>query len=119
MKATELRIGNLIKNMFEETIVVGEICESHVTPKGSNNLYGISNCSPIPLTEEWLLKFGFERDWDIETAYPAFQGLKLSIFGTGKSNEFECNESELRIKYVHQLQNLYFALTGKELTYNK
>lgn len=69
---------------------------------------------PIPLTEEWLLKFGFkirDGEWWIDN----------EIFGV----TFDENHEPLHIwdgsftdspcKYVHQLQNLYFALTGTEL----
>lgn len=66
-------------------------------------------CEPIPLTEEWLLKFGFEPlgssrfDFKIFTYY-LYDG------------SFYNQSSRLStIKYVHQLQNLYFALTGEEL----
>lgn len=72
---------------------------------------------PIPLTDEWLLKFGFEKienNWKVldyvcfKLSWERLAGLVL-VFD---------NESIFlpQIKYVHQLQNLYFALTGEELT---
>jgi hypothetical protein len=73
---------------------------------------------PIPLTEEWLLKFGFEKQID---DYYYFYGYYASFdadlpmwFG----QEGCCQKETIKenIKYVHQLQNLWFGLTGEELT---
>ena len=86
-----------------------------------NNYY-----QPIPLTEEWLLKFGFELKEE------SFQDTLLDTFMFHKDNivdvEFSdkhkllywhdnyTNVYHQEIKQVHQLQNLYFALRGEELT---
>lgn len=118
MNANELRIGNLIQ--WEST---GDI-ESVVDIKTSSMKYhtindiNIKDCKAIPLTEEWLLRFGFSK-YD-SGRFINFYREEL-IFGvtlnkeTGKFNlageytyDFPCN-------YVHQLQNLYLALTGEEL----
>lgn len=70
----------------------------------------------IPLTEEWLLKFGFEKE------YGTFkiEGFKCWITKyTSEPNLYSANIGNIKIstlKYVHELQNLYFALTGSELT---
>jgi hypothetical protein len=71
--------------------------------------------NPIPITEEWLVRFGFEHE---ETEYSNFQnkdGVRL-FFHNGVWNYSSLNTV---IKSVHQLQNLYFALTGEELTLNE
>jgi len=106
MKASELRIGNYVYH--EPTIDDWEIIQANpgtmiqceINPDGFD---------PIPLTEEWLLKFGFEPlgssrfDFKIFTYY-LYDG------------SFYNQSSRLStIKYVHQLQNLYFALTDEEL----
>ncbi len=102
-------------------------------------LYPYSDIKPIPLTEEWLLKFGFEKiEWPIEHQkvhgwkvrfqlpmerggclnetlqinYPAYE---LCNWGSKAPGEWNCTLTNTWMKYVHQLQNLYFALTGKEL----
>ena len=70
---------------------------------------------PIPLTEEWLLRFGFVQSQDIDTIF----GLKLNDFWY--INEFQIRNNfnsillDFELKYVHQLQNLHFALTGTHL----
>lgn len=76
----------------------------------------IDDLNPIPLTEEWLIKFGFEK-----TKGYVFKIDKFSLFDHNydQGNLFLKLNSQnvplINIKYVHQLQNLYFALTGKEL----
>lgn len=66
--------------------------------------------TPIPLTEEWLVKLGFERIESIT------QKDGLTIRGR-KNFEVYVHDynKDLRIEWVHQLQNLYFALVGEEL----
>lgn len=82
---------------------------------------------PIPLTPEILVKLGFsDRGWNKE------ENLYLDITDTNGSiattdnggfeiiadHEDSYYTLPLKIKYLHQLQNLYFALTGNELIYN-
>lgn len=86
----------------------------------------ISQIVPIPLTEEILLKAGFEIGGYnfVEVTHPKHPRLffvignnfdsiwwNYNIQGTSK----ECESSQIEIKYIHQLQNLFFALTGEEI----
>lgn len=104
MTAQELRIGNWVVN-------VDEYWEVRLVD--FNSMYIEKSCpfKPIPLTEEWLLKFGFKFKsygyGDTEWKQWSFNGYSL--------NSFTCNTSGVDVKYLHQLQNLYFALTGEEL----
>lgn len=105
MKASELRIGNWVdselRNMQIELVDFADILKYY----NANNL---DHMKPIPLTEEWLEKFGFKpfvKDWQ----------RKGIIIHTRKRG-FVLRKSVPIIKHVHQLQNLYFALTGEELT---
>jgi hypothetical protein len=70
----------------------------------------------IPLTEELLLKFGFELFY-LDTPYQyGYQKNSMEVVCDKSKglNEISVIDSP-HIKYVHQLQNLYFALTGEEL----
>ncbi len=73
--------------------------------------------SPILLTEECLLKLGFvkdKNDYRLEDLY----SLSISVNRNGEFTPCfndRILHSELKMKTLHQLQNLYFALTGKEL----
>ena len=114
MKASELRIGNLV-NYGRVTSEVSRVdklffyVEASETPTFSKDEG--RGATPIPLTEEWLFKFGFERN-----------GKKLTFWKIDLVEDeegiFSFDEARIYIdvKYVHQLQNLYFALTGEELT---
>ena len=103
MKSNEIRLGNLLMELTSNDIF--EVKESYYQLLQVN-----LNCSrPIPLTEEWLLKFGY--DLTTENHYA------LSGHLIWKCNDlFMCDKNGIVLKYVHQLQNLYFALTGEELT---
>lgn len=114
MKANELRIGNLLQGysgqLFEITIDDLMIIEN-----------GDSKAKPIPLTEEWLLKFGFVK----HSSNPFwFKKDDLCVSLVGKveliSWDMQIFRIDAEIKSAHQLQNLYFALTGgKELELNE
>jgi hypothetical protein len=89
---------------------------------------GINRFEPIPLTEEWLVKFGFVKDKKHDNCcdLKLENDFYLQGVGYGKSNiKYEViltdsSDNELTlVKHVHQLQNLYFALTNQELTIKK
>jgi hypothetical protein len=80
-------------------------------------------CKPIPLIEEWLLKFGFELEYEmlyvkktIGGRSMAFRKVNKAFYTNEPIKEFYRWDSVCDIEYVHQLQNLYFALTNQELT---
>ncbi len=111
MKAESLRIGNytdidgLVYKIEHSDISLIFINEDH-------------NYKPIPLTEEWLLKFGFDKE-EMTDGYSFIHNTPKTVidFMYCKINKgFQFNNDDIYIKHVHQLQNLYFALTGKELT---
>jgi hypothetical protein len=115
MKAQEFRIGNLVYGKKIET--VRGIIDGYVWFNDEANLH-IELCQPIPLTKEWLLKFGFEKQIDdyyyFYCYYASFDADLPMWFG----QEGCCQKETIKenIKYVHQLQNLWFGLTGEELT---
>jgi len=83
-------------------------CESHSVK--------INAIEPIPLTEEWLIKFGFERESG--ESYWVISELEIQSvpkIGGGEMLMMPNARYAKEIKYLHQLQNLYFALTGEEL----
>ncbi len=102
MKASELRIGNLVNYCNKISVLNAELflqLLKYTTP-----------FEPIPLTEEWLLKFGFEH---LGSSRFDFKRFTYYLY----DGSFYNQSSRLStIKYVHQLQNLYFALTNEELT---
>ncbi len=114
MKANELRIGNFI------FYANGDICKvSYHQIRYLIITTEKVNYSPIPLTEEWLLKFGFEKSNVVDKYYTINNQFAISTaddkFRFIKGN-FVCQLVLSELQYVHQLQNLYFALTNEELT---
>lgn len=114
MKAKELRIGNLVESPDGFQIVI-EIREKVFYTTDFKSSW--AEIKPIPLTEEWLEMFGLK----LKPNHTAFhiKGMQFeipSMIGGYHDNEFGLEEeSIIELKYVHQLQNLYFALKGEEL----
>jgi hypothetical protein len=113
MKTAELRIGNWIIEPNNEDKNPFQIFSIYDEPKNEKlNGLPINYFQPIPLTEEWLNKF------DFITTYGTwkFRGIEYYSIESNGSLYFDDQYTATDIKYVHQLQNLYFALTGEELT---
>jgi len=81
----------------------------------------------IPRNEGWLAKFGFDksiRKLD-RNGGEYWSDIGLVLVNDDVDNPewgylFTMNgESLIVVKYVHQLQNLYFALSGEELTFKE
>lgn len=135
MKAEELRIGNFLP--MEEFLngnnycIVKEISEGKIkTICPNNQITGvIYEPKPISLTKEWLVNFGFTGDFaeyekdgiNLDCEYTDKGEWNLFLKGNNikpveSKNEYVCHYiPKIELKYVHQLQNLYFALIGKEL----
>jgi hypothetical protein len=122
MKTTNLRIGNIVLLDGDEIIITG-IKGNTVWHKDGFDMTGLSGSKvePILLTEEWLLKFGFKKGNQI---YP--KGFSLLVLNTdfywgfNLEDKLDCELNDVQpINYVHQLQNLYFALAGEELQINE
>ena len=135
MKVEELRIGNwIISNQsycswdikihsgdYFQIKQVGEVLDSWDDMGASGRLL-LKGCKPIPLTEEWLTKLGFtiykgEPDKYLENeVYIDCDETFYYVVESYCSERGDWCHCEVEIEYVHQLQNLYFALTNKELT---
>ena len=121
MKATEIRLGNFVYNEVQGIAVKANL-------KVIVDLLNGIEWQPIPLTKERLLSFGFKKDpdTDLEECFnsdcsffvnnPKIPFIRIDLingvlfFRTSENEYYPCPE------YVHSFQNLYFALTGEELT---
>lgn len=71
---------------------------------------------PIELTEEWLKKFDLKSfKADIHQVHLTKENVGYSAFIVQENDPENWIFIKDDIEYVHQLQNLYFALTGEEL----
>ena len=113
MKQTELRIGNYVMNdrIVNTVTSIGKRSIGQITTQGNDILSRTELIKPIPITEEWLIKFGFEKR--TPDGYYFDKG-RMSI--NLPDVYYKINFTLVKIYYIHQLQNLYFALTNKELT---
>lgn len=125
MKANELRIGNYIQDYYNTKIFVVKTVDSTLEyldlSDSKTHENHITNLKPIPLTEDILLNCGFEKAVDSNvwvcnlTRQTMFYELTFnSQIGASLYEDEHWIKSD--IKYLHTLQNLYFALTGEELT---
>jgi hypothetical protein len=125
IQANELRVGNLIKSPygFSKIDEVGlKDGNGYVKLKNKNMGYYLDVCSPIQLTDEILLKCGFKKgdEYYLSPSDYSTEGFVEMMCFDLKECEFIIDRSvysgfSVSIKHLHQLQNLYFALTGEEL----
>jgi hypothetical protein len=118
MKANELRIGNWCASPYEPKIF--KVSAMHILhlEEGMDSLSILG----IPLTPEILQKAGFAVAFTSDPQSPnASKKYTLGLFKIHQPDEdapflyFFSEDYDVRLKYLHQLQNLYFALTGEEL----
>lgn len=129
MEAKELRIGNLVSYQNQNLKIYSIDATATLSESWVMYFYVLSDgimekpihtdstkLLPILLTDEWILSLGFENSGDffilndirIYKFHPKFES-DTYIFDFGMSNSY------LELDYVHELQNLYFTLTGEEL----
>ena len=115
IQANELRVGNLLNYQTAEGDVISLPTDFNAIKWATEDEKGFNLVhSPIPLTEEWLVKFGFD------SLYISKNGFSFIFEKIG--SDFICHIEDaiiLEIQYVHTLQNLCFSLTGQELTLKK
>lgn len=133
----ELRIGNLFRDKYG-LIISCPVCTIDFIENKVNGL-SVDKIHPIKLTNELLENYGFkkQRHWN-STYYGTYDWLKNFRFKEGMSDGYFYKENfildsfvskngyylthdnlqcdSVLIEYVHQLQNLYFSITGNELT---
>lgn len=122
MEVKELRIGNIIRlkdHFVGGNAMVTGIMKDKITAVnsvGTNiDTINIMYVEPIPITEELLLKNGFEQ-WHF-----LFKTLFMEMYEVGNGwhlhidNEHFETALSITIKYLHQLQNAFYLVTDKEL----
>lgn len=125
MKNNDLRIGNLV--LFYEDIVpiTGIVKSGFYFGKNGFAINLLEWFKPIELNEKWLLNAGFKivsevdsiKEYRLERAnmkcFSDYFDISLYV-------EFGETMTEIytETKYVHQLQNLYFAIYGEDLVFS-
>lgn len=111
----ELRIGNWL---YFDSPAPGE--DFNQTRQMDNFMFmaGDKCFRPIPITDNWLIMLGFEkRDHRyVDDYYCLSIYLSIDCYGFELTSDDRCDRHFIKyVKHIHELQNLYFALTGKEL----
>lgn len=117
LKANDLRVGNYVKGIgYNISWLVEGIESEYIYSSKAWRL--LSSFEGIPINKEWLIKVGFKKVSDRIYVKDYHYGYEFGI-----TNHFVIKNGDHfirynHIQYAHQLENLYFALTGQELTYN-
>lgn len=123
IEVRELRIGNLaiLAHASNAPIVtIVEIMQDQIgVCQNDKRVFYVPKelLLPIELNEDWLLKMDFIKISD-DINDPWFDFDSILPFTIISRDGWLANAdwpSDMELKYIHQLQNLYFALTGKEL----
>jgi hypothetical protein len=121
MKASDLRIGNLVDlgNRIAKVTEINHLaCVVVDLEETQDTIEDYERVKGIILTEEWLLRFGFEKNDNNQ--FILMEG-SVDILFNKDLNGWICDDINFSINmtdHFHQIQNLYFALTGEELILN-
>lgn len=114
----ELRIGNYVQPKNDSGIegkigTVFAIGSYLVSVNDNKNQYDYHLLEPVLVTENILSKCKFVKRECGDTVVYYNPLMELDAY-------FRLNrvDYDVEVKYLHQLQNLYFDLTGKELEVN-
>lgn len=129
LTAQELRIDNLVMNGLNIVPIKSIHTESFLKNKITvyvelnKNLrhycLNIDEIEPIPLTEEWLLKFGFTKKENKQYWYKDDSMLRFALLDGCLHCSIGDDKNGVlynRLYSVHQLQNLFYAVNNTELT---
>lgn len=129
----EIRIGNYLLNEVNMQCAVGGLTPVWITLNRveksgvvtENRKLSYDEVFPIPITAEILNQIGFiqkshtwkdgsgsDEDYWFGDFFISDEEEWFFLFRKDQDNP----QLLSRVEYIHQLQNLYFALTGKELT---
>jgi len=131
IKSTELRIGNYLGSIHELLIVdsIHDYCayvnlvetdaEKFIITKNNNFVIKevLKFADVIPITEEWLIKLGFilTSDGHRKEYQLADKAKNWFMIDTADNGIMYNYHIDCKLKYIHELQNLYYALTKDEL----
>ena len=146
MQSNELRLGNLVtidnekywaklKNMPLKVIAITQMPQLDGSTNGvslehinqiPNTFYEtysqfIHFIKPIQINEAWLKSFGFQETYNSQFRLKFDHSVNFIGFDFSKNEDksmegFRYYGHYMKIKYVHELQNLVYALTGEELS---
>lgn len=121
LSVKDLRVGNFVYGINEYQNTALPICSLHsdetlrlLVGDKSIGCFSASVIKPIELDSEWLKRLGFQHDYPYFFLGNKHFNVETGFFYFGNDHVSGGNY-DVKIKYVHELQNVMFALTGKEL----
>jgi len=131
MQAKDLRIGNIVDYLmydnlderlewyepsiidFEDISIIAkrELSHAKIPPDAEFK----TNYKPIPITEEWLLKFEFESAKKKYFVFDRFRMHYMPAYKFWYINDFHSLTYITKVEFVHELQNVIYFLNGTEL----
>lgn len=113
MKPTELRIGNIVKYEEREYDVVSVNYDSADIAKDSNECtVPLMELEGTEIIEDTLFDLGFSKRYDVYNLHIEEINIEVSKTSMGNFWWVSLNDcSDLKVKYVHQIQNIISALT--------
>jgi|SRR5688572_1618292 len=115
--SNELRIGNWFTVGESKPFQITGIFHEYVWSLINETDFPIAELNPIPLTPEWLERAGFVQAYDSyggQLSPELQEGSRIRV----KDNVWLSGYIDVKLDYVHQLQNLYWCLCGKELEFH-
>ncbi len=110
MKVQELRIENWVHAKTNDKLLEVQINELQHFNRGENiEAWGYNVLQPIPLTEEWWDKFGYECVQEFATVL--IEKSKIPLV-----DNLNTLVPHIESLPIHKIQNLWYELTGSELT---
>lgn len=115
MKINELRIGSYIQDMDGNVVEVRALSAVIGLPEKINDIPYEGYFQPIPLTEEWLIKFGFVKNPDTSydiVRYDIDEYQTVKLYSGGGATVAQEGLDVAEADYVHELQNYHFLVIG-------
>ncbi len=132
LEAKDLRIGNLVYGVSDGQKILSDVVSLDSVNLTEHPIWLISkynqtsdeyeSVEPIPITEEWLLKLGFkEQNTEIGSRF------RKKNFYIAKNTDFDFYLKDVKsgiyihltkLDFVHELQNIWYCLNGKDLKIN-
>ena len=115
MEAKNLRVGNFVKS-YKSILKVSIVSEFDIV---DHNGKIHQKTHPIELTDENVMEMGFSADPETRHYYKESEAGKITVSFWYRSITLEFEGMAIRdINYLHELQNLFFAITNEELEMN-
>lgn len=137
MEAKEFRIGNAVFSKYGEIAIIDTIGFNSIrlstnTYKAESQCY--DDIKPVEITEVKLLKIGFVKcegrhgiyyKHNENFLFRIWESFPSKFWGAGRKDpdcigrEYNTYWITLNLEFLHQLQNLYFDLTGEDIDVSK